>query len=52
VTPTEIQSAVNTIVDAEAPAFGLSSTEISQFKSRLLTHYKVGGYMLCPSSRA
>ncbi|HET7505187.1 MAG TPA: serine hydrolase [Kofleriaceae bacterium] len=47
---TGIQSAVNTMVDAEAPAFGLTSTEISQFKSRLLTHYKAGGYTLCPSS--
>ncbi|TMQ10438.1 MAG: serine hydrolase [Deltaproteobacteria bacterium] len=47
---TGIQSAVNAIVDAEAPAFGLNATEISQFKSRLLTHYKAGGYTLCPSS--
>lgn len=46
---TGIQSAVNSIVDAEAPAFALSSTEISQFKSRLATHYKAGGYTLCPS---
>ena len=23
---------------------------MSQFKSRLLTHYKAGGYTLCPSS--
>ena len=47
---TGIQSAVNAIVDAEAPAFGLTATEISQFKTRLLTHYKAGGYTLCPSS--
>jgi hypothetical protein len=47
---TGIQSAVNAMVDAEAPAFGLSATEISQFKTRLLTHYKAGGYTLCPSS--
>jgi hypothetical protein len=48
---TGIQGAVNTIVDAEAPAFGLTATEISQFKSRLATHYKAGGYTLCsPSS--
>jgi Beta-lactamase enzyme family/Bacterial tandem repeat domain 1 len=46
---TGIQGAVNAIVDAEAPAYGLNSTEISQFKSRLLTHYKAGGYTLCPS---
>jgi hypothetical protein len=46
---TGIQSAVNTIIDAEAPAFGLNATEISQFKGRLLTHYKAGGYTLCPS---
>jgi len=46
---TGIQSAVNSIVDAEAPAYGLNATEISQFKSRLLTHYKAGGYTLCPS---
>ena len=47
---TGIQSTVNSIIDAEAPAFGLTATEISQFKSRLLTHYKAGGYTLCPSS--
>jgi hypothetical protein len=46
---TGIQSTVNTIIDAEAPAFGLTATEISQFKSLLLTHYKAGGYTLCPS---
>jgi hypothetical protein len=46
---TGIQSAVNAIIDAEAPAFGLSATEISQFKIRLLTHYKAGGYTLCPT---
>ena len=46
---TGIQGAVNSIVDGEAPAFGLNATEISQFKSRLLTHYKAGGYTLCPS---
>ncbi len=46
---TGIQSAVNSIIDAEAPAFGLSATEISQFKTRLLTHYKAGGYTLCPT---
>jgi hypothetical protein len=48
---TGIQSDVNKIVDAEAPAFGLNATEISQFKSRLLTHYKAGGYTLCPVSQ-
>lgn len=47
---TGIASAVNAIVDAEAPAFGLTATEISQFKSRLDTHYKAGGYTLCPSN--
>lgn len=47
---TGIQSAVNAIIDAEAPAFGLNATEISQFKTRLSTHYKAGGYTLCPSS--
>ncbi|HVE85520.1 MAG TPA: serine hydrolase [Myxococcales bacterium] len=46
---TGIQGAVNAIVDAEAPAFGLTATEISQFKSRLDTHYKAGGYTLCGS---
>lgn len=46
---TGIVSAANAIIDAEAPAFGLTATEISQFKSRLLTHYKAGGYTLCPS---
>lgn len=44
---TGIQSNVNAIVDAEAPAFGLTATEVSQFKSRLATHYKAGGYTLC-----
>ena len=47
---TGIVSAVNAIINAEAPAYGLSATEISQFKSRLVTHYKAGGYTLCPSS--
>ena len=46
---TGIQGAINTIVDGEAPAFGLSATEISQFKTRLATHYKAGGYTLCPT---
>ena len=44
---TGIQSAVNSIVDAEAPGFGLNATEVSQFKARLATHYKAGGYTLC-----
>jgi hypothetical protein len=48
---TGIQSAVNAIVDAEAPAFGLTATEISQFKTRLATHYKAGGYTLCSASQ-
>jgi hypothetical protein len=47
---TGIQSAVNSIVDAEAPAFGLTATEVSQFKVRLATHYKAGGYTLCTPS--
>jgi hypothetical protein len=47
---TGIVSSVNGIIDAEAPAYGLTSTEISQFKGQLLTHYKAGGYTLCPSS--
>lgn len=46
---TGIVSAANAIIDAEAPAFGLNATEISQFKTRLLTHYKAGGYTLCPN---
>ena len=46
---TGIQGTVNSIVDAESPAFGLTATEISQFKSRLATHYKAGGYTLCPT---
>jgi len=46
---TGIVSSVNAIVDAEAPAYGLTATEISQFKSRFLTHYKAGGYTLCGS---
>jgi hypothetical protein len=48
---TGIQSAVNAIVDAEAPSFGLSAAEISQFKTRLDTHYKAGGYTLCSASQ-
>ena len=47
---TGIVSSVNAIIDAEAPAYGLNATEISQFKTRLLTHYKAGGYTLCFSS--
>ena len=46
---TGIVSSANAIVDAEAPAYGLTATEISQFKSRFLTHYKAGGYTLCGS---
>jgi len=46
---TGIQGAVNAIVDAEAPAFGLTAAEISQFKAGLATHYKAGGYTLCSS---
>ena len=46
---TGIQGTVNSIVDAESPAFGLTAAEISQFKSRLATHYKAGGYTLCPT---
>src|SRR5262249_17866899 len=45
---TGIQSSVNGIIDQEAAAIGLNATEISQFKSRILTHYKAGGYTLCP----
>jgi hypothetical protein len=48
---TGIQSAVNSIVDAEAPSFGLTAAEISQFKARLATHYKAGGYTLCSASQ-
>jgi hypothetical protein len=44
-------SAVNAIIDAEAPAFGLAAADISQFKGLLLTHYKAGGYTLCSSSQ-
>jgi hypothetical protein len=47
---TGIQGALSSMIDAEAPAFGLTATEISQFKTRLVTHYKAGGYTLCPSS--
>jgi len=46
---TGIQVAVNAIVDAEAPAYGLSAAEIGQFKVRVATHYKAGGYTLCGS---
>jgi beta-lactamase family protein/polyglycine hydrolase-like protein len=47
---TGIASAVNAIIDAEAPGYGLTAAEISQFKSATKTHYKAGGYTLCPSS--
>jgi hypothetical protein len=47
---TGIQNAVNVIVDQEAGLLGLSSSSASQFKARILTHYKAGGYTLCPSS--
>jgi hypothetical protein len=47
---TGIQNAANAIIDAEAPTYGLNATEITQFKTRLLTHYKAGGYTLCSSS--
>ncbi len=48
---TGIQSAANTIVDQEASSFGLTSSQIQQFKSFLLTHYKAGGYTLCSSGQ-
>src|SRR6185295_11636971 len=48
---TGIQSAVNTIVNDEAPSYGLSPTEIAQFKTQMLTHYKAGGYTLCPTAQ-
>ena len=37
------------LVDQEAAKFGLSASAISQYKSRLLTHYKAGNYTLCGS---
>lgn len=43
---TAIESAADIIVDQEAPAFGLSSSEISLFKTQLRTHYKGGSYQL------
>jgi hypothetical protein len=48
---TGIQSAANAIVDQEAALLGLTATQAQQFKSRMLTHYKAGGYTLCPSSQ-
>lgn len=41
---TGIESATNTIVNQEAPAFGLTAGDISTFKTALRTHYKAGGY--------
>jgi len=40
---TSIVTAVNAIIDAEAPAFALSAARITQFKNRFRTHYKAGG---------
>jgi len=46
---TGIRSKLMTLVDQEAQKFGLSASAISQYKSRLLTHYKAGNYTLCGS---
>lgn len=48
---TGIQGALNTMINQEAVNYGLTSTEIFEFKSRLLTHYKAGSYTLCSSSQ-
>jgi hypothetical protein len=45
-----IQGAVNAIVDQEAAPLGLSGSSVSQFKARLLTHYKGGSYTICTSN--
>ncbi|ADO72707.1 serine hydrolase [Stigmatella aurantiaca] len=44
---TGIRSKLMTLVDQEAAGFSLSAQEIGQYKSRLITHYKAGGYTLC-----
>jgi len=41
---TGIQGDVNAIVDQEAPRFGLSAAQRADFKSKIRTHYKAGGY--------
>jgi hypothetical protein len=46
---TGIRSALMTLVDQEGASFGLSASALSQYKSRLVTHYKAGGYTLCGS---
>jgi beta-lactamase class A len=43
-------AASRSIVDQEAPAFGLTASEISQFKTKLDLHYKAGGDEFCTSS--
>lgn len=40
------------IVDAEAPAFGLTAAQIAQFKTELHLHYKAGGFTWNGSSDA
>lgn len=44
---TGIHSQLMTLVDQEAASLRLSASAISQYKSRLITHYKAGGYTLC-----
>ncbi len=44
---TGIQSAANAMINQEAASFGLTPSQIQEFRTRLLTHYKAGGYTLC-----
>jgi hypothetical protein len=47
---TGIRGALRTLVDEEGASLGLSATALSQYKSRLVTHYKAGNYTLCGGS--
>jgi hypothetical protein len=47
---TGTQNAVLAIVDQEAAAVGLNAVQVSQYKSRIQTHYKAGGYSVWSNS--
>ncbi|EPX58893.1 hypothetical protein D187_003608 [Cystobacter fuscus DSM 2262] len=46
---TGIRGALRTLVDEEGTKLGLSTTALTQYKSRLISHYKAGNYTLCGS---
>ncbi|WNG20212.1 serine hydrolase [Cystobacter fuscus] len=46
---TGIRSALRTLVDQEGASLGLSATALTQYKNRLVSHYKAGNYTLCGS---